>query len=247
MRAIIIDDEENIRITIRNMLHVHCPEIKVVAEAEGVNSAVMQIERYMPDLVFLDVNIQGGTGFDLLKLVNHTAFKLIFITAYDEFALRAFKYSAVDYLLKPIDPEELEAAVSKAIDAHSINDQRHQFSLLLNSYKHTASSPQKIILKTTESIHLVSIPDIIRCEAQGNYTQFSLTHNRKILVSKTLKEYDELLSDHNFFRVHHSHLINIEFIERIDKREGGYVVLEDHSEIPISVRKRDQLFKILKI
>jgi two-component system LytT family response regulator len=185
-----------------------------------------------------------GNGFDVLRRTQFKNFDIIFITAFQEFAIQAIKFSALDYILKPIDMEELQNAVVRAIDAKHQSSDESQFSVLQNNIQ--PNQKRKLVLKTLESIHVVDIENIIRCEADKNYTSFFLAEGKKILVSKTLKDYDTLLSGHSFFRAQQSHLININFIERYDKQDGGYVIMKDGASVPLSPAKKEQFFKLLE-
>jgi two-component system, LytTR family, response regulator len=246
IRALIIDDEKKARETISNMLRLYCAQVEIVGEADNINSAEELIRQHQPGLVFLDIQMPGGSGFDLLKRSINADFRVIFITAHSEYAIRAFKFSAIDYLLKPIDPGELVAAVNK-LQTMSVTE---NMSLRLDTFfshisdRHT--EPKNIVLKTSESIHVINIKDIIRCEADGNYSNFHLAGGKKILVSNTLKEYDELLTPRGFFRVHQSHLVNTAYIESFEKKDGGFLRMKDGSDVPVSVRKKEQLLHLLE-
>lgn len=241
MNVLIVDDEEYVRIALTEMLKQHCPEIKEFRIANSIASGKRAIETAMPDLVFLDICLSDGKGFDLLKDLKHIPFKVIFITAYEEYAIKAFKFSAIDYLLKPIDIDELIVAVKKA--EISINNENTK--ILLDTFlRNQESGQKKIALKTTEAIHLIDVKDIICCNSDGNYTNFIINNKKGLMVSRTLKEFEELLSPYGFVRIHQSHLINVNYIEKYDKRSGGFVVLKDHAEVPVSTRKRDELLKI---
>lgn len=241
MRVLIVDDEEYVRIALTEMLKTHCPVINQIDVAESVAAGKKAIETTKPDLVFLDICLSDGKGFDLLKDLTNLSFKVIFITAYEEYAIRAFKFSAIDYLLKPVDVDELIEAVKKA--EKTIENENTK--ILTEAFlRNQESNQKKIALKTTEAIHLIDVKNIIRCNSDGNYTNFIIENSKNLLVSKTLKEFEELLSPFGFVRIHQSHLINIDFIEKYDKRSGGFVVLKDHSEIPVSTRKREELLKV---
>lgn len=237
--VVVIDDEPRARDTLINILALSPVEMKLSGEADSVRTGLELIRNQNPDVVLLDVNLMDGTGFDLLKQVGTVNFKVIFITAHEEHAIRAFKFSAVDYILKPVVAGELLAAVKKAEQSISREDTELKLSTLLSNL----DSVKKIVLKTAESIHIVQVSNIIRCEADVNYTTFYLKNAQKLLVSKTLKEFDEMLEPTNFFRTHQSHLVNLDHIVRFDKGEGGHLVMDDDSIVPVSSRKRDELFK----
>lgn len=242
-KAIIIDDELRARTTLSQMLNMYCPTIEITGQADSVLSGLTLIKQINPDIVFLDIKMPDGTGFDLLNRLEKINFALIFLTAFDEYAVKAFKFSAVDYLLKPIDPDELTAAVDRAID--TLKNKTNQLAPLIENLKTIRRESKKIVLKTAESIYLVSIADIIRCESTGNYTRFFLTDKKAILVSRTLKDYDELLTEYGFYRVHQSHLVNLSHINRLDKADGGVIIMNDGQQVPISTRKKDALIKAI--
>lgn len=245
LRTIIVDDEAHQRLTIEKMVMRYCPAVELIARADGVRSGVEAIKQHKPDLVLLDIKMDDGTGFDLLEQLQPIDFKVIFITAFDQYAVRAFKFSALDYLLKPIDPDELVQAVEKAV--HII--QSDFVTQLENLREHLSldnKSTKKIIIKTFDNIHLVPVTDIIYCESDGNYTFVNLAGKNRIMVSSSLKEYEEMLTGSGFFRVHKSFLINLGSIRRFEKAEGGYVVLEGDVKVPVASRKREQLLEIFE-
>jgi len=244
IRTIIIEDEVKARETLANMLGMYCPSVQIIDQADCVEKGIKSIEYHDPELVFLDIQMPDGTGFDLLKKLKTPNFKLVFITAFEEYAIKAFKFSAIDYLLKPIDPEDLVETITKI--EHIIEHENNQIKLkaLLENIETISSEVKKIVLKTSESIHIVKVKDIVRCESSSNYTQFFFNDGKKILVSKTLKEFDELLSGYGFFRVHQSHLVNTQYIQSFEKGEGGFLVMTDNSKIPVSFRKKESLLKL---
>jgi two-component system LytT family response regulator len=236
----VIDDEPKARETIINILALGNFETKLVGEADSVQSAFELISLQSPDVVLLDINLPDGNGFDLIKKFEKINFKIIFITAHEEYAIQAFKFSAVDYILKPIRAAELFAAIEKASESFNKEETVQKISALLSNLEKL----KKIVLKTAESIHIVNVSQIIRCEADVNYTKFYLENGEKLLVSKPLKEYDELLGRNGFFRTHQSHLVNLDHILRYDKTDGGYLILDDKSMVPVSTRKKEELFRI---
>lgn len=246
IKTVIIDDEIKARETISSMLSTYCPDVEVVDTASSVKEGVKVITKTKPDLVFLDIKMGDGTGFDLLRKLDNTNFFLVFITAFEEFAIRAIKFSALDYILKPLDPDELVNAVDKAIHAMEKENLSLRLETLYENLDMLNSKTKKIVLKTTSSVHIVSVVDIIRCESEKNYTHFFTTDREKITVSKTLKEFNELLNDYSFYRVHQSHLINLSHVKRYEKREGGHLVMDDNSMVPVSFRKKDDLMKVFK-
>jgi len=237
IRAIIVDDIPEAILVLKADLENYCVNIDVIGSAEGVVSGAKLIRETKPDLVFLDIQMKDGSGFDLLDLVREIPFKLIFTTASDEYAVKAFKFSAVDYLLKPIDPDELMDAVSRV-------EQQDKPSQRLDLLKENFVTTKKIALNTLDKIHIVTIEDILRCESNINYTQFFFTDGSKLLVTKTLKEFDHLLSEHGFIRVHQSHLINTNFIKEFLKSDG-MIVMKDGTKVPVSTRKKQVLMDMI--
>jgi len=239
---IVIDDETRARETIIDILSLSNIDLNIVGQADSVTSGYEIINQKKPDLILLDVNLIDGTGFDILKKFDQINFKIIFITAHEEYAVQAFKFSAVDYILKPIVASELLDAVDRAVKAIQQEDTDLKLGALLSNLEKI----KKIVLKTAESIHIINIKNIIRCEADVNYTYFFLDNSDKLMVSKTLKEYSELLEPAGFFRTHQSHLVNLDHVIRFDKTEGGHLVMADESIVPVSSRKREQLFKVFE-
>ncbi len=245
LRTLIIDDESNIRYMIRDILNEYCDNAEVVGQASGVKEGLDKIKALHPDLVLLDIKMDDGTGFDLLEALDDIGFRVIFITAFQEFALQAIKFSAFDYILKPVDPEELVGAVTRAANDHAAN-QELQLSHLKESLRNNHQSEKKILLKTADSIHLMKLSDIIYCMADGGYTHFYGNNGHVVVVSNPLSIYDPLLSDYGFFRVHKSYLVNLDKVIRFDREEGGYVILEDEHKIGVASRKKDQLIQLLE-
>ena len=243
-KVVIIDDENRTRELIARMIDSFGFDVITIPEGENVQSGIEAIEKHQPDIVFLDIQMPDGTGFDVIRSIDNKNFEIIFITAHEEFAIKAIKFSALDYLLKPVDTAELKAALEKALSTIDERKESSQFDALQKNIQPTEK--RRLVLKTQESVHVVELDQIIRCEADRNYTSFFLKDGKKILVSKTLKEYETLLSAHNFLRVQQSHLVNIDFVDRYDKKNGGAVVMKDGSEVPLSPAKRDLFFKRLE-
>ncbi len=243
---LIVDDETKAREAIRAVIRLTDTVTGDIREASGVADAKEKINTMAPDIVLLDVQLKDGTGFDLLQQLEHPLPAIIFITAYEQHALSAFRFSAIDYILKPVDPMLLKEAIDKAVKQLSVTDREVQLQQLLNAITNPAKEHKKIVLKTTEQIHVVRVKEITRLEADKNYTTFFLDSGVKILVSRTLKEYDELLTAFGFIRVHQSHLVNADFIDRFDKRDGGFLILKDKTNVPVSSRKREEVIRTLE-
>jgi two-component system, LytTR family, response regulator len=237
IKAIIIDDSPAARAALKADLEDYCEEVNLIGEAEGVVSGAKLIKEVQPELVFLDIQMNDGSGFDLLEILGENRPKIIFTTSSNEHAIQAFRFAAVDYLLKPIDPNQLKEAIEKSTVSSPI-----QISTLKS---HLSGNVNRIALNSQEKIQIVEIPQVVRCESNGSYTLFFLETGEEILVTKTLKEYDHLLSGLGFLRVHQSHLINLSFIKEFIKKDGGYLILKDKTEIPVSSRKRSSVMAVL--
>lgn len=247
IKAIVVDDERKARESVTSILHRVFPEVELLGEADGVETAFQLIERVKPNVVFLDIKMGDGTGFDLLRRYQRIPFRVVFITAFDEYAIEAFKFSAFDYLLKPINTNELRGTLERLRENF---DQQEDLNVKIQAFLANVDTmniaQKKIVLKTSNSIHLVNLVHIIRCEADANYTWVYVQGQPKVLISKPLKHFEDMLDGLGFFRVHQSHLVNLNFISRIDKVDGGTIILSDNTSIPIAVRKRDQLFQLLQ-
>ncbi len=247
MRALIIDNEEPIRKELRNLIIENCPIIESVEEATGVETGIQSIAKANPDIVFLDVEMDDGTGTDLVRqLKGEINFQLVFITAHNKYAIDAFKLSAIDFLLKPIELTELIESISRAeknIKAKSLDK---QLQIMQESLSEIKNSDKKIVLKDSDSIYFVKVSDIIRCEASGAYTIFHIQNHKNVLMSKGIKEFEDLLQNFGFFRTHHSHLVNLKKIVRFDKADGGILVLDNNEKVAVSQRKKDNLLTLLE-
>jgi len=247
--AILIDDDINLRNGMKGLLSLYAPEITIIGEADSVASGVEAIEKLNPQVVFLDIQLNDGTGFDILEKLaarnGKTTSHIVFITAHEQYAIKAFRFSALDFLLKPVDPDELKKVIEKIKSVLEKSDNYAHIDLLLENIRKKVDNFKRIALSNSDGIHLFEISDIIRCESEDNYTKFFIRNSKPILISKTLKEYEEMLTNHGFVRVHQSHLINLAFLKSYIKKEGGYVIMTDNSTIPISQRKKEQLQEIL--
>ena len=244
--AIIIDDVDNSRITLAHDLTQYCPQIKIIGEANSVKTAIIEIADKKPDVVFLDIQLGDGLGFEILESIKDFNFQVIFTTALDSYGIKAIKFSALDYLLKPIDPDELIVAVNKLEKNTKPDDIKDSINLLLNNIKDIQPSNKRIVLNSADKVHMVYITDIIRCESQGSYTVFHLKNKEQIVVTKNLKEYENMLEEYSFIRVHHSHLINFSYLKEFVKKDGGYAVMTDNSQVPVSFRKKNDLLDMIE-
>ena len=244
--AVIVEDEVRSRQFLKSLVDEFCPEVDVTGMAASVEEAVGMINQLKPQLLFLDIEMHTGTGFDILQQISHREFQVIFTTAYDHYAIKAIKFSALDYLLKPIDVQELQTAVQKAIAQLSGNETQKPLEMLLQNMLRTAAGQDYTIsLSTSEGMEFVPIRQIMRLEASGPYTTFFLKDQRKIMVSKNLKEYEILLGDHEFYRLHNSHIVNLREVRKVVKTDGGYAVMNDDSMIAISPKKKEEFLLLL--
>jgi two-component system LytT family response regulator len=242
MKAVLIDDQSHVRENLKMLLGEFAPEVAVIAEADGVKSGLECVRKYKPDLVFLDIEMADGTGFDLLSLIKERTFRVIFVTGHEGYAIRAFRVAAIDYLLKPLDPDDLIEAVAKARSQGPLQQVQVNEALASQS----ADKLKQLVLSDAETVYLVQLSEIIRCQSEDNYTRFFLMDGRKLLISRTMKEFDELLEKSGFFRSHQSHLINLAFFDHLDKRDGGTIFLKDGSSVPLATRKKDNLLQALR-
>lgn len=246
LRAIVIDDNEEIRQKNSTLIKTNCPNITIIGQADSVDSGIKIIRQLSPDIVFLDIEMPDGTGFDLLQKLTPITFKVIFITGYEDFAIKAFRFSAIDYLLKPLNAGELVEAVRKAEESLS----KDVFDMKLSNLFANLERPknlQNLILKTADKIYSVNIQDIVNCESDKNYTTFYFINAPKLVVSTNLKEYENMLTPFNFFRTHQSHLINMAYFDHFIKADGGNtIIMKNKTVIPLSVRKKDDFLRLLE-
>ncbi|MEO8146500.1 MAG: LytTR family DNA-binding domain-containing protein [Bacteroidia bacterium] len=245
IRSIIVEDEKKNRDTILKMFEEYFPNIEVLAVCDTTEKGKAAIEQYKPDLAFLDVELPPNTSFQMLEQIGQINFEVIFTTAYDKYALQAIRNSALDYLLKPFTVDDMKQALQRYEEKTNKQNTAMQFQNLFHNLKHSNTTEKKIALSTFSGLTFVPVKNIVRCQADANYTTFYLLDKTKIVVSKTLKEYEELLKDYNFFRVHQSNLINLEHIKNYVRGEGGTVFMTDGSEIDVSRRKKDEFMKKL--
>ena len=244
-KALIIDDEESTVNVLQLLIKKNVPEIDEVFTAIGAHEGLQMIQQCNPDLLFLDIEMPYMSGFELLENFPSYSFQVIFVTAYDHYAIKAIKYSALDYLLKPIDIEELQSSIHRFLESNE--DYKQQYELLKNimyNIQVPSADEFRLALPTKEGVHFLQPADIIRCEAVGNYTKFFVSGGKTYLISRTLGEYDTLLSPHQFIRTHKSHLVNKKFISFID--HDGFAVLKDSSRVEVSRRRKEEVMEALK-
>lgn len=239
INAVIIEDEKKSMEVLQALVSANCPDVNIVGLADSVSTGVELIKKASPNLIFLDIEMADGSGFDLLERVGSNNYDVIFTTASDAHALKAIKFSAIDYLLKPIDGDELKVAVDKLKEKKPSDASLENLRFLLQNFKQPSQQYSKITLPTGNAYEIVNVKDIIRCEADGSYTTFFLENKKKLLVSASLKHYEDLLPEEDFIRVHHHHLINMAHVVRYLKTDGGYAVMSDGTQIEISRRKKE--------
>lgn len=247
IRAIIIDDEQHCIDRLEYLLSTYAGRlVQLVGTYVTVGDGVHAITMHKPDLVFLDIQVGNATAFDLLKALTRIKFEVVFTTAYDQYAVKAFRFSAFDYLLKPIDRDDLLASISRLLERVSEQDRASRYDVLFENLKNQQGSSRRITIPTLNGFHIITTGEIIRCQADINYTHLFLKNNQKITVAKPLKDFEEILGDHGFYRIHNSHLINLTFISSYVRGKGGYVVMEDHTEIEVATRRKEGFLKMLK-
>lgn len=247
IKTIIVDDEEKSCVTLNNLITRHCPSLSVLAHCDSVGAAVKAIKTHSPDLVFLDIEMPFENGFSLFDEIRNPDFSVIFTTAYDQYAIKAIKYSALDYLLKPVDVEELKKAVEHFQSQQERNSSKtDNYELLLSALK-LKSKSAKIAVPTFDGLQMISAEEIVKCTADESYTHITLTNGSKLVVSRILKEFEDLLSDYNFFRVHNSSLVNLAHVKKYVKGDGGYVIMSDDETVEVSRRKKNELLAKLAI
>jgi two-component system LytT family response regulator len=244
MKAVIVDDEKDSRQILANYLAKYCPEVQVCGFGESVSTGLAAIEAHHPDIVFLDIEMPYGNGFDLLDKVGQVDFETVFVTAFDTYAIQALNLSAAYYLLKPIDIDELIKAVTKIKEERAAENYKHHAQVLLDNLR--APSPQKIMLPTLEGFEIVSINTILYCEAVDNFTRFHFETGTPLLICRTLKYFEEVLGEHGFLRIHRSHLIHPHHVIRYSKGKGGFVTMKDKRELEVSPSKKKELLELFE-
>jgi two-component system, LytTR family, response regulator len=246
--AVIVDDSHEARESLTADLKRFCADtVKIVGEADSMREGLKVLRELTPDVVFLDIDLGDGDGFSLLEKLGETTTKVIFTTGMDNHGIRAIKFSALDYLLKPVDADDLVVAVEKLSKEKKSQSISENLKLLADNLRGNlpAGGLKRLALNSSDRVQVVNVADIIRCESERNYTTFFLKDKKQIVVTKTLKEYEEMLEPNGFVRVHHSHLINLEHLKEFVKHDGGYALMDDNAHVPVSVRKRDDLMRAL--
>lgn len=241
--SIIIEDEVKSVLALQKLLERYCPQVKVISTASNVNEAIVAINKYKPDLVFLDIELADGDGFEVLNRVSFKQFEIIFITAYAQYAVKAFEFSAMHYILKPINYLELQEAVERYEKLNKTEDVfNKKFSVLKNNLN---GKKTKLILPDINGLKIINIDEIIRCEADHNYTRCYLLDNRKLMISKSLNKFESILEELSFARVHSKHLVNLKYIKKYNKGAGGSVIMNNDSEINVSKSRKAEFLKKL--
>lgn len=243
IKAVIIDDERNSIEMLEWLITTYCPEVQILALCQSGEEGIQAIKQHKPEVIFLDIEMPKMNGFDMLETFKDIDFEIVFTTAYDKFAVRAFRYSALNYLLKPIDPDDLKATIGRLKEKKS-TPSREQMELLFQNLIARNNPVERIALSTNDGLIFVQTKNIAYCKAESNYTHVVMADGQKILVAKTLKEIDETLSGKDFFRVHNSYLVNINHITKFVRGDGGYILMPDKTEIIIARSKRDEFFQL---
>ena len=245
IRARIVDDEDHCRSSLSKQIEWSCEDVEIIGTASSAKEAKKLILELRPDIVFLDIEMPGGSGFDLLDSLDEIKFSIIFTTAYDEYALKAFKVNALAYLLKPIDGEELAAAVEKSRSEHT-DQMGKKLEQLMSYLRMQGASTKKVAFPVSEGLEFVVVDDIVRCESEGSYCHIYIHNQSKLFLSKTLKQVSELISSEKFVRVHHSHLVNMDHVKKYIRGKGGQVIMDDGTSIPVSRTKKDGFLDTLR-
>lgn len=242
MKTLIIEDEELAILALKQDIKLYCQDLEIVGYASTIKEGIKKIKEKQPDLIFLDIQLSDGLSFEILKEFQNHNFKIIFTTAYSKYAIKAIKFGAFDYLLKPFNSKQLRDVVNR-VQKTTLKEEQLKLETLLNNQN---TERKKIALQTTEGISVFELKNILKCSADGSYTSVHFTNKKKLLFSKPLKEFEELLSHSGFIRIHHSHIINLNHVISFVNKDGGYIVMSDNSTLPVSHRKRKQLVEALK-
>lgn len=243
MKAILVDDEKDSRDILANYLHKYCPDVELLAQCESVKTGIEAIKTFQPNLVFLDIEMPYANGFDLLDQVGEINFETVFVTAYDNYAIKALNQSAAYYLLKPLEIDELIAAVEKIKKEMESNAYIQHARVLLENIKAQPNTVAKLMLPTLEGFEIIKPSEILYCEADNNLTKFHLINNKQLLICRTLKYFEQILSDYQFVRIHRSHMINLEYVTRYTKGKGGFVTLNNRIELEVAPKKKADFLK----
>ncbi len=243
IRTVLIDDEKSSLIILEKLLERHVPEVEIVGTAQTVADGIKLIDEQKPDLVFLDISMPDGDGFEVLEKVNYKDFDVIFVTAYDQYAIKAFEFAALHYILKPVKPQELVEAVERYKNhKNNLADLEQKLKLLSANL---GQKPTKLVLPTSSGMHIIDFDDIIRCESSNNYTTFYLKDGKKIVVSKSIQTYEKLLKDSHFCRIHNKHIVNLKYVKKYVRGRGGYVVLANGEQVDVSEGRKKQFLEKL--
>ncbi len=245
LRAIVVDDEQKNRDALEKMIFQFCHNVEVVGKEADITSAYNSIIENKPDVVFLDIEMPGGNGFELLEKFDSVDFHVIFTTAHADYAIKALKFAAIDYLLKPVNIGELREAIEKVNSRSLSTDSKEQFNVIKSNISHGKFDFRKITLPSLDGLEFFDVADVVRCEANRAYCKFVINDGREILVSKSLKEFEDILEECNFYRIHKSHMVNLRYIVKYVKGKGGYVVLKDGTHVDVSVRRKESFLKVL--
>lgn len=245
IKALIIDDEEDARESLRLLIHKFCPEVSLLAICAGSQEGLAAIKAHRPDLVFLDVQMPYMSGFDLLGAVDELDFQTIFVTAHDKYAIKAIRFSALDYLLKPVDVEELVAAVNRVSEHLSEQSLASDYHSILTNVRNRLGQKGKLAVPTAEGMDFIDIRDIVYCEAEGSYTRLYLDGGSPMLVSKGLKDFEQILDAQFYCRVHHSFLVNLGHVAKYVKGEGGYVIMGNGAHVDVSRRRKEEFMRLI--
>lgn len=246
IRAIAIDDEQHCIDRLKSVLEDAETDVVLMAVCNTVDSGIEAIKEFRPELIFLDIEIHDQTGFDLLQQIHNPEFEVIFTTAFNQYALEAFEFSAIHYLLKPIALDDMNKALARFSEKHSHNDRLNKIESLLSNIDQPQKASRKLVLPSQSGLSIVESDEIVRCESDINYTTIFFANGKKTVVSKTLKEFDKMLSNYNFFRIHNSHLINLTHLKEYRKGKGGSVIMSDHSEVQVSTRRKEEFMQALR-
>jgi two-component system, LytTR family, response regulator len=247
INAIIIDDEKKCVSLLEKMIGQSLPDIHILATATQPEEGIKLIRQYEPDLVFLDIEMPKKNGFEVLEATKDIPYEIIFTTAYNQYAIKAIRFSALDYLLKPVDSDELTHAVQRYKSKHISDTRQQQLEMLFSNLKNLSQPFHKISVTTLEGVIFINTNDILYCEATGSYTILYLRNGEKLTTSRPLKDFEELLHEHSFFRIHHSYLININEMKRYVKGDGGFAIMSNNTELPVSKRKKEEFLKKLHL